>query len=59
MNRGFNDAFSASKSHVRLLSSFMAVNIFFWFVDPSQGDGWMEVDTTVVLVASAIVLFRS
>ena len=61
-SRDFNDAFSASKSHVRLLSSFMAVNIFFWFVDPSQGMAGVhggQLIRSVVLVASAIVLFRS
>ena len=60
--RGFNDSDYVSKSHTRLLSSFLAINAFFWFVDPSQGLIGVhggQLIRSIVLVVSSIVLFRS
>lgn len=48
--------------HARLLASFVAINVFFRFVDPFQGGlghGGGELLRALVLVASAIGLFRS
>lgn len=48
--------------HARLIASFVAINVFFWFVDPFQGalGHWgSELLRVLVLVASAIGLFRS
>lgn len=48
--------------HARLLATFLALNLFFWFVDPLQGllgPAAGQVLRSVVLVASAIALFRS
>ena len=48
-------------SRTRLLATFLAVNSFFWFVDPTQGamgphgGQWIR---SLVLTVSAIVLFR-
>ena len=48
--------------HTRLMASFVAINAFFWFADPSLGV-WGERGTqllrSLVLAASAIVLHRS
>ena len=48
--------------HTRLMASFVAINEFFWFADPSLGL-WGERGTqllrSLVLAASAIVLHRS
>ena len=60
--RGFNDAEYISKSHTRLLSSFFAVNAFFWFADPSQGvvgEHGGQLIRSLVLIVSSVVLFRS
>lgn len=49
-------------SRTRLLASFLSINCFFWFVDPSQGSfgphggRWIR---SLVLAVSAIVLSRS
>jgi polyferredoxin len=60
--RGNRDAKALARSRTRLLASFSSVNIFFWFVDPSQGafgeDGGQLI-RSIVLIASSIVLFRS
>ncbi|MCP9808177.1 cyclic nucleotide-binding domain-containing protein [Cyanobium sp. HWJ4-Hawea] len=60
--QGRRDAKARARSRTRLLASFSGVNIFFWFVDPSQGafgsDGGQLI-RSVVLIATAIVLFRS
>ena len=48
-------------SRTRLLASFLAVNIFFWFVDPSQGvfgANGAQLLRSLVLAVSAIWLFR-
>lgn len=48
--------------HTRLLASFVAINEFFWFADPSLGllgDRGTDVIRSLVLAASAIVLHRS
>jgi hypothetical protein len=49
-------------SRTRLLATFTAVNIFFWFADPSQGafgTHGAQLLRSVVLTISAIWLFRS
>ena len=59
---GLPSAADLAVSRTRLLATFLSVNIFFWFVDPSQGAfgphgaQWIR---SLVLVFSAIVLFRS
>ncbi|MFM7313743.1 MAG: cyclic nucleotide-binding domain-containing protein [Cyanobium sp.] len=48
-------------SRTRLLATFLAANIFFWFVDPSQGmlgPHGGQLIRSLVLTASAIWLFR-
>jgi len=47
--------------HTRLLASFVAINLFFWFVDPLQGLAGPhggQVLRTLVLLASSIALYR-
>lgn len=48
--------------HTRLLASFVAINEFFWFADPSLGllaDRGIQLLRSLVLAASVIVLYRS
>jgi len=48
--------------HTRLLASFVAINEFFWFVDPSLGllgERGTQLLRSLVLAATAIVLHRS
>jgi hypothetical protein len=48
-------------SRTRLLSTFLAVNLFFWFADPSLGAAGGRVGQLIrslVLIASAIALYR-
>ena len=58
---GCQDSDELAISRTRLLASFVAVNSFFWFVDPTQGaigphgGQWIR---SLVLTVSAIVLFR-
>ena len=58
---GCPDPSELAISRTRLLASFVAVNSFFWFVDPTQGaigphgGQWIR---SLVLTVSAIVLFR-
>jgi len=49
-------------SRTRLLATFISVNLFFWFVDPTQGAFGFhgaQLMRSLVLATSAIVLFRS
>ena len=59
---GYGEPRERASLHARLLASFVAINVFFWFVDPLQGalghDG-SELLRSLVLVASGIGLFRS
>jgi hypothetical protein len=61
-HRGLGEPRERAVQRTRLLASFVAINIFFWFVDPFQGalghEGG-ELLRSLVLVASAIGLFRS
>jgi len=48
--------------HTRLMASFVAINEFFWFADPSLGlwgDRGTQLLRSLVLAATAIVLHRS
>ncbi|MBE9154349.1 cyclic nucleotide-binding domain-containing protein [Cyanobium sp. LEGE 06113] len=50
-----------ARSRTRLLATFLAVNLFFWFADPSLGLAAGKVGQLIrslVLIASAIWLFR-
>lgn len=50
-----------ARSRTRLLATFLAVNLFFWFADPSLGLAGGKVGQLIrslVLIASAIWLFR-
>ncbi|WP_411868656.1 cyclic nucleotide-binding domain-containing protein [Vulcanococcus limneticus] len=60
--QGLGEPQERAALRARLLASFAAINIFFWFVDPFQGalgpiGG--QLLRSLVLVASAIGLFRS
>mgnify|MGYP006270036511 FL=1 len=59
---GLGEPLERAVLRTRLLASFSAINVFFWFVDPFQGalgpiGG--QLLRSLVLVASAIGLFRS
>lgn len=50
-----------ARSRTRLLATFLAVNLFFWFADPSLGAAEGKVGQLIrslVLIASAIWLYR-
>lgn len=50
-----------ARSRTRLLATFLAVNLFFWFADPSLGvvEGKVgQLIRSLVLIASAIWLYR-
>ena len=60
--QGLGEPLERAVMRTRLLASFSAINVFFWFVDPFQGalgpiGG--QLLRSLVLVASAIGLFRS
>jgi len=58
---GKREAASLAASHTRLIATFTAVNIFFWFADPSQGafgPHGGQLIRSLVLTVSAIWLFR-
>lgn len=60
--RGQSEAREQAIQHSRLIASFTALNIFFWFADPLQGTlgpQGGQLLRSLVLVASAIALFRS
>ena len=59
---GHNDPRERAVQHTRLLATFAAINIFFWFADPLQGllgPHGAQLLRSLVLVASAIALHRS
>ncbi|MFM7313150.1 MAG: cyclic nucleotide-binding domain-containing protein [Cyanobium sp.] len=61
-HRGLQEARARAVLHTRLLASFLAINIFFWFVDPFQGGlgpNGGQLMRSLVLMVSAIGLFRS
>jgi hypothetical protein len=61
-HRGLGEPRERAVQRTRLLASFVAINCFFWFVDPFQGALGHELGEllrSLVLVASAISLFRS
>jgi len=60
--QGLGAAQERGSLHARLIASFVAINVFFRFADPFQGalgHGGRELLRALVLVASAIGLFRS
>ncbi len=59
---GLGDPGDRAAQQSRLLASFTAINVFFWFVDPFQGalgPHGGQLLRSLVLVASGISLFRS
>ena len=59
--QGLGEAQERAVLHSRLLASFVAINSFFWFVDPLQGALGVhggQLIRSLVLVASSIALFR-
>lgn len=62
LQEGRREAASLATFHTRLIATFMAINCFFWFVDPSQGafgPHGGQLIRSLVLTVSAIWLFRS
>ena len=62
VREGLGDPRERATQRTRLIASFVAVNVFFWFVDPFQGAFGAEggqLLRSLVLVASGIALFRS
>ncbi|MFM7634824.1 MAG: Crp/Fnr family transcriptional regulator [Cyanobacteriota bacterium] len=58
---GIASARHRAVTNTRLLSSFVAINLFFWFVDPFQGvvgDPGGQLLRSAVLVLSSVGLFR-
>ena len=58
---GRREAKALATSRCRLIASFLAINSFFWFVDPSQGalgSNGGQVIRSLVLTVSAIWIFR-
>jgi hypothetical protein len=59
---GSGEAAAIATPRVRLLATFLAVNLFFWFADPSQGllgRHGGELIRSLVLVVSGVWLYRS
>ena len=59
--QGRREAASLATAHTRLIATFTAINIFFWYVDPSQGAFGPyggQLIRSLVLTVSAIWLFR-
>jgi len=62
VRQGRREAASLATSHTRFIATFAAINIFFWYVDPSQGafgPNGGQLIRSLVLAVSAIWLFRS
>ncbi|MEB3235691.1 MAG: cyclic nucleotide-binding domain-containing protein [Cyanobacteriota bacterium] len=60
--QGQSDPQDRALLHTRLLATFVAINTFFWFVDPLQGALGLnggQLLRSLVLTLSAIALFRS
>ncbi|WP_216906642.1 cyclic nucleotide-binding domain-containing protein [Synechococcus sp. CCY 0621] len=61
-HKGLGEPQERAAQRTRLLASFLAINLFFWFVDPFQGalggEGG-EVLQLLVLLATSIALYRS
>lgn len=58
---GRREAKALATSRCRLIASFLAINSFFWFVDPSQGalgSNGGQIIRSVVLAISGIWIFR-
>ena len=59
--QGYNQPADRALLHVRLLATFLAINLFFWFVDPLQGALGVQggqLMRSLVLTFSSIALFR-
>jgi len=62
VGQGVSEPEDRALLNTRLLATFFAVNIFFWFVDPFQGffgSAGGQILRSVVLTLTAITLFRS
>jgi len=60
--RGLSEPEDRALLNTRLLATFLAVNTFFWFVDPFQGSfgsAGGQILRSLVLALTAITLFRS
>ncbi len=60
--QGLSEPSDRALLHTRLLATFLAINTFFWFVDPLQGSlglGGGQLLRSLVLTFTAIALFRS
>ena len=60
--QGLGEPQERAALRTRLLASFAAINVFFWFVDPLQGalgPHGGQLLRSLVLVATAVSLFRS
>ncbi|MFM7268335.1 MAG: cyclic nucleotide-binding domain-containing protein [Cyanobium sp.] len=60
--QGLGDPQDRALQRTRLLASFLAINLFFWFVDPLQGAlgaAGGELVPMLVLLATSIGLYRS
>ncbi len=61
LRQGLGEPLERARQRSRLIASFLAINGFFWFVDPFQGalgaDGG-ELVQSLVLLATSIGLFR-
>jgi len=60
--QGLGEPQERAALRTRLLASFAAINVFFWFVDPLQGGlgpHGGQLLRSLVLVATAVSLFRS
>ncbi|MEB3172989.1 MAG: cyclic nucleotide-binding domain-containing protein, partial [Cyanobacteriota bacterium] len=59
--QGYSQSDDRALLHARLLATFLAINTFFWFVDPLQGllgPHGAQVQRSLVLCLTAVALFR-
>jgi len=62
LKQGFSTPEQRAEQHTRLITSFLAINLFFWFVDPLQGlfgSSGGQLFRSLVLLATSIALFRA
>ena len=60
--RGMSEPDDRALLHTRLMATFLAINSFFWFVDPFQGSlgpAGGQILRSLVLTLTGIALFRS
>jgi len=62
LRQGLGEASERATQHARLIATFVAINGFFWFVDPLQGGlgpGGGQLLRSLVLLATSIAIYRS